>query len=211
MTSATARLSRVSIAVGAVAIALPATPADAAGFMYFKDSPIVGESTDGRGGGRIEVDSWAWGPTGSRGTGDKWFVADSFSFGVEREMKESGEKGGTEDINIGVGELQERTISKSMDSSTPKLAKDKPMTWDNVKNKAWTSRAGPPPRGSLSIKVPAGMCKVGARYPAAEFGTDKRVYHLTGVTVTHCSGARRNDGSIPTETLSLNFDKVIWK
>ena len=34
-------------------------------------------------------------------------VADSFSFGVEREMKESGEKGGTEDINIGIGELQE--------------------------------------------------------------------------------------------------------
>jgi hypothetical protein len=44
-----------------------------------------------------------------------WFIADSFSFGVEREMKESGEKGGTEDINIGVGELQECTISKSMD------------------------------------------------------------------------------------------------
>ena len=43
------------------------------------------------------------------------FVADSFSFGVEREAKESGEKGGTEDINIGVGELQECTISKSMD------------------------------------------------------------------------------------------------
>ena len=35
-----------------------------------------------------------------------WFTADSFSFGVEREMKESGEKGGTEDINIGVGELR---------------------------------------------------------------------------------------------------------
>jgi type VI protein secretion system component Hcp len=50
------------------------------------------------------------------------FVADSFSFGVEREMKESGEKGGTEDINIGVGELQECTISKSMDITSPKLA-----------------------------------------------------------------------------------------
>lgn len=37
----------------------------------------------------------------------EWFVADSFAFGVEREMKESGEKGGTTDINIGVGELQE--------------------------------------------------------------------------------------------------------
>lgn len=52
----------------------------------------------------------------------KWFVADSFSFGVEREMKESGEKGGTEDINIGVGELQECTVSKSMDRATARLA-----------------------------------------------------------------------------------------
>lgn len=52
----------------------------------------------------------------------KWFAADSFSFGVEREMKESGEKGGTADINIGVGELQECTISKSMDLASSKLA-----------------------------------------------------------------------------------------
>jgi hypothetical protein len=44
-------------------------------------------------------------------------VADSFGFGVEREMKEGGEKGGTEDINTGVGELQEATISKSMDAA----------------------------------------------------------------------------------------------
>lgn len=54
--------------------------------------------------------------------GRDWFIADSFSFGVEREMKESGEKGGTTDINIGVGELQECTISKSMDSVSPMLA-----------------------------------------------------------------------------------------
>ena len=51
-----------------------------------------------------------------------YFMADSFSFGVEREMKESGEKGGTADINIGVGELQECTISKSMDMASTKLA-----------------------------------------------------------------------------------------
>ncbi|MCA9212662.1 MAG: type VI secretion system tube protein Hcp [Planctomycetales bacterium] len=44
-------------------------------------------------------------------------VDESQTFGVEREMKESGEKGGTEDINIGVGELQECTISKSMDTA----------------------------------------------------------------------------------------------
>jgi type VI secretion system secreted protein Hcp len=53
---------------------------------------------------------------------EKCFVADSFSFGVEREMKESGEKGGTADINIGVGELQECTISKSMDRASTTLA-----------------------------------------------------------------------------------------
>lgn len=35
----------------------------------------------------------------------------AYGFGVEREMKESGEKGGTTDINIGVGELQECTLS----------------------------------------------------------------------------------------------------
>lgn len=52
----------------------------------------------------------------------EWFVADSFSFGVEREMKESGEKGGTADINIGIGELQAVSISKSMDMNSPKLA-----------------------------------------------------------------------------------------
>ena len=45
-------------------------------------------------------------------------LAESYGFGVEREMKESGEKAGTADINIGVGELQECTISKSMDTAS---------------------------------------------------------------------------------------------
>lgn len=64
------------------------------------------------------IDGTLMGPDGS----SDWFVADSFSFGVEREMKESGEKGGTQDINIGVGELQECTISKSMDAASANLA-----------------------------------------------------------------------------------------
>ena len=46
----------------------------------------------------------------------------SFSFGVDREIKKFGEKGGTEDINIGVGELQEVTITKILDSASAKLA-----------------------------------------------------------------------------------------
>ena len=96
-------------------------------------------------------------------------AGDSFSFGVEREMKESGEKGGTADMNIGVGELQECTVSKSMDAASAKLAQfaingNSPSTaeidfvevaggrdsahtshdsmgWDNVKNLPWESAA----------------------------------------------------------------------
>lgn len=64
------------------------------------------------------IDGTLAGPDGARG----WFVADSFSFGVERELKKNLAKGGTEDINIGVGELQECTISKSMDAATANLA-----------------------------------------------------------------------------------------
>ena len=59
----------------------------------------------------------------------QWFAADSYSFGVEREMKESGEKGGTADINIGVGDLPECVISKSMN-----LASSKPAQFSSMVN-----------------------------------------------------------------------------
>ncbi len=51
-----------------------------------------------------------------------YFTAESFGFGVERELADSG-KSGTADVNIGVGELQECTISKSMDTASAALAK----------------------------------------------------------------------------------------
>ena len=53
---------------------------------------------------------------------EKYFTAESFGFGVERELADSG-KAGTADVNIGVGELQECTISKSMDTASCDLAK----------------------------------------------------------------------------------------
>jgi type VI protein secretion system component Hcp len=53
---------------------------------------------------------------------DGWFIADSFGFGVERELSTKVEKGGTEDINIGVGELQDVSISKGMDRASADLA-----------------------------------------------------------------------------------------
>lgn len=56
--------------------------------------------------------------TGPNGT-DNWIEAREFSLSVNREFEPTP---GTEDINIGVGELQECTVSKSMDSASPYLA-----------------------------------------------------------------------------------------
>ncbi|MEX0818729.1 MAG: type VI secretion system tube protein Hcp, partial [Pirellulaceae bacterium] len=53
---------------------------------------------------------------------ENYFSAESFSFGVERELADSG-KAGTSDVNIGVGELQECSISKSMDTASTMLAR----------------------------------------------------------------------------------------
>lgn len=59
---------------------------------------------------------------GDDGFNEPFFTADSFSFGVERELLDSG-KGGTSDINIGLGELQPCSISKSMDTASAYLAR----------------------------------------------------------------------------------------
>jgi type VI secretion system Hcp family effector len=55
-------MKRMNAILGAVAgLLLAGAPSAAgAGFMYFKDSPIVGESTRGGKGGWIEVQSFQW-------------------------------------------------------------------------------------------------------------------------------------------------------
>ena len=89
----------------AIAVAAMLAAAQAAAAIYVRIEGVMG---DVQGPGPAE--------------NGKWFIADSFSFGVEREMKESGEKGGTTDINIGVGELQEIEVTKSFGLATAKLA-----------------------------------------------------------------------------------------
>ena len=109
-----------------------------------------------------------------------------------------GEKGGTEDINIGVGELQEMTISKSMDKSTPKLAEAA------IKGMVFKS---PAPQGSVTTLVPAGMCKAGARYPTVELGTGEQVHMMKDVIVASCASAASSN-SMPMEQISLNYARI---
>lgn len=96
------QFSLLAISTFVVSLGLFATAGDANAAIYVKIPGLQGDVTT----------------KGYEG----YFTADSFSFGVEREMKESGEKGGTEDINIGVGELQECTITKSIDNVSAGLA-----------------------------------------------------------------------------------------
>ncbi|HEX6218426.1 MAG TPA: hypothetical protein VFZ35_04050 [Sphingomicrobium sp.] len=200
MTSAP-RLSRVSATAAALSLLVIATPAEAA--AYIKLGDIKGDAV----------------------AGEKWFVADSFSFGVEREMKESGEKGGTEDINIGVGELQEARKSdmtlkgKKINQNAASGDPDRPVITGSVPNSTAKATpkllesavkgkvfARPLPRGSLTVLVPAGKCRVGARYPAAEFGTGGKVYRLRKLTVASC--ARASEGGLPVEEISLNYEEI---
>ncbi len=174
------RLSRLSItfALGS-ALAIGAAAPTLASPAYLKLGDIKGEAM--------------------AASGAKWFVADSFSFGVEREMKESGEKGGTEDINIGVGELQEISVSKRMDKAMPKLLEPA------IKGKIFASP--PPGMGTLTTTVPAGTCRAGARYPTAEFGSGTQVYVMKNVVVAGCTPGSSGD-SVPTEQISLNYEEV---
>ena len=61
------------------------------------------------------------------------FVADSFGFGVEREMKESGEKGGTDDLLIGghTEVIPGLPMTEALEEAT---MEDVPMFWVLTKN-----------------------------------------------------------------------------
>lgn len=205
MTSAP-RLSRVSAAIAATAVALTAAPAVAGGYIKLGD--IKGESTAKGHGGQIEIESWSWGETQARRKGNvesqwkveegeraargQWLSDVERPAAGEREMKESGEKGGTEDINIGVGELQGTGVSKRMGKSSPLLMK---------------ALAAPLPRGSLRVKVkmPWLACEEGKFYPQLILGDPVKAYTLSSVTVASCGGG---GGALPMEEISFNYAKI---
>ena len=222
MTSAAKRLSRVSIAIAATtAIALPATPALAAGYLKLGD--IRGEASDKGHGGEIHIESFSWGATraGTDPAGRKAEKSTpSVSEIVVSKTTDSstpsahGAGGGGGAGKVSVHDISITKNTDKMTAARPASGKDG-AKGGNVEFE-WKVEEGEsaPPRpgsgGSFKALVPAGSCKVGARYPTAEFGTGGKVYQLANVVVTGCSAAR-SDGSIPTETLSLNFDKITWK
>lgn len=153
-----------------------------------------------------------------------WFVADSFSFGVEREMKESGEKRGTEDINIGVGELQECTISKSMDMASMQLSQfaingntagqaeidfvevagggsasdTQPMGWDNTTHKKWSDSALQPDTTALDAAIESWV----ARGDADDRPTEEVAFYYNKIAAP---SANATDGVVDAA------DYTVWR
>jgi type VI protein secretion system component Hcp len=206
MSSAHLRLSRVSSAI-AIAFALAAAPAAAAGYLKLGD--IKGQAAAAGSGHRdeIHIESFSWGATQAR-VGGKMHQED-----LSVAPSKDGAKGGNVEFEWKVEEGESAPpgttgpTTVASKGSTPTGRKATPKLLEAaVKGKVFKS---PTPRGSLTTVVPAGTCRAGARYPTAELGTGNRVYTMTGVVVAGCSAA--GSSGRPMETLSLNYEKIVWK
>jgi type VI secretion system Hcp family effector len=158
-----------------------------AGFMYFKDSPIVGEVTQG------SFASFA-SPNGE----DKknfykgWIELNSVTQTVTRAI-ETG-RSGTARARAGCV-LEEIEVEKEVDRTSVPLVQacsggaSFPEVWVH-----------------LCAAITEGVGAGEALHPYLEM----RLYAVK-VTSYSVNGSGLDDGSIPTETLSLNFDKITWK
>jgi type VI secretion system secreted protein Hcp len=129
MTNKTTRLLSISILSTVIIMFANASQVDAAIFVQIPGMGDDSITTEGYNDGKYFVaDSFSFGvdremkESGEKANDGKYFVADSFSFGVDREMKESGEKAGTADINIGLSEMSVVSIEKSIDTASADLA-----------------------------------------------------------------------------------------
>jgi len=116
-----------------------------------------------------------------------WFTAESFSFGVSRNPAQTAVKGGTTDINIGVGELQDLVLVKSLGQASPALAQFA-VTGASVGACEVCLSSGTPDKGGVL------SCQV--RYLM------DRCF-ITGVQVV-------NEGGQARETVSVGYQKIAF-
>lgn len=234
MTSAITRLSRVS-AGAALALALSA-PALAAP-MYLKIPDIEGESarasSDKPHIAVLEVQSWSWGETQAKPE-TNWKVEEGEKAAAKQLKQgsltikqgaaaESGEKGGTEDINIGVGELQEVRANDRLRNAGPVngaapgeaeiTLKGAPAASGLPTGKRQhkpISVTKPVDKGSVSLKLKSAWdgCRVGARYPSLQLSEGAKTHTLSDVVVASCGAASGDADDRPTEEVAFYYNKV---
>ena len=194
-------------AILAVAIVALATSSAAA----FSGEVFVKLPPGSSGGGKaedIQVQSYQWGNS-QVGRVSK---IDGFTIKQGMSPAEGGEKGGTEDINIGVGELQEaapsggvRVASGDIDGDTSAASglptgkrQHKPMTVTK-----------PLDKGTVWIRVasPWANCRVGARYPSITLADGAKSHVLQDVRVASCGDAA---AGAPTEEVAFYYNRIAF-
>jgi type VI protein secretion system component Hcp len=158
-----------------------------AGFMYFKDAGIIGEATEGS----LLKEGNQPNGLGPEDYYKGWIRLNRVSQGLERQI-ETGHSG-TARSRAGTV-LKEVEVEKEVDCSSMALI---------------SACSGGTPFPHVFIHLCTSVVnKEGesSLHPYLEF-------HLYSVKVTsyeiEASGVE--EGSIPSETLSLNFDKVLWR
>ena len=192
------------------------------------ETPMTGKG----GQNEIEILSWSWGQTRAAGGNVEfeWKVEEGESappapggaakFGAvsgmhrDSSMKESGEKGGTEDINIGVGELQDAgkkptTTQRMLAPGATKPTRASAMPAEKRQH-GWVTVSKPLERGAVRVKVkfPWAGCRVGTRYPKLALGGGGQMYELSDAVVTSCGSTRGDADDRPTEEVAFNYSKV---
>lgn len=157
-----------------------------AGFMYFPDSDIIGEATEGS--------LFDEGSKQPNGLGKEqyyygWIRINSVRQEVERAI-ESG-AGGFARVRAGTV-LKEVEVEKEVDCASMALVRH-------------CSGGTPFPHVFIHLCTSITKGEETSLHPYLEF-------HLFACKVTRYEiDARSEEGAIPTESLSLNFDKIVWR
>jgi type VI protein secretion system component Hcp len=214
-----------------------AAPAHAGSDYLLELGGVQGETSDDKHKNQIEILSYSWGATRAPGKAD----ARTDGLMIIRNNTEpapaKGEKGGTEDINIGVGELQEANKDMPLKGST--IGENTPAAAGGVRvavgDVNGDGRAdivsprdaasglptgkrqhkpmmltAPLAKGSLTVRGSFPGCAVGTRYPSIKLGGRGKRYTLQDAIITSCGRSSTSGDALPMEEVSFNYGKIRW-
>ncbi|MHA6333247.1 type VI secretion system tube protein Hcp [Qipengyuania sp. CAU 1752] len=199
-----------ALAALTLGLAAPALATD----YYLKMEGVEGEAQSHERADTIEVLSWSWGE-------------EPQTWSVEREMKESGVKGGNAETTWKIekgekaaGPAEARRGKKGYiapkynpgeATSASQADPDRPLITGRIYNagaaQELRSRPDSDGAGMIRLLVRAGSCHRGARYRTATIGTHDGVRTLHDVTVTSCI-AQEDVADRPTEEIALIYERI---
>ena len=196
---------RPSGAITSIALvcALCAGAAVAAQVDYFlKISPIKGESNAQIPGGQIEIESLAWGPTQTVPAGARRAVA-AAPGDAKITLKGSKIAENAPARRYGDVTLKRGVISAAAASSLPTGKRQhKPFAITQ-----------PVDKGSVVLRLKTAramheLCTPGRALGNVTVQDGEATYELSGVTVVGCASVGAARGEVPTESISLNYEKI---